>query len=827
MTMGESSWFDDPALLIEEVRKADRGARASTPIIEGYEDFKELGRGGQGIVFAATQRSTNRRVAIKVLVGGEYATAQQRTRFAREVDLASSLRHPGIVRVYDSGISKEGHPYLVMELAEGASLGEFCAGRAARDVIETIARACDAVQYAHERGVIHRDIKPGNIRVEHDGTVRIMDFGLAKLDGGAQNTEITDSGQFMGSLPWASPEQASGRTHDIGTRSDVYSMGVVLYQMLTGRMPYDVSSGFASSLRNIESAEPTPIRHAIGGVHADLEAIVMTALAKDPGGRYRGIGDMARDLRAYLAGEPIQARQESAWRVLSRRARRYRAIVWIGGSALVLVCAAGAFAVRQAHTAAVQRDAANEASARAKATVTFLTDLLRSASPTSGQGGREVRVVDLVDQAARTVDTTYASDPTIRVDLHSLLGQVYIKLDMLPQAREQLGAALDTRLAQPGIAASDMQVMQLRGYLASAVMQEGKLPEAAGEYETLIADYRKAGVSVSEQLAAAMSDLGVIYRMQGKLDEAATMYAQAEKATPPGMDESDLTMSLICNEGSVAESKGDYDAAERLYRKALDLRLKVSGKYNIDTLITQNNLAHLYISRTRPADARPILIEGLEASTKVCGPEHVTTLTFMNNLGKVEYDLKHYDESLAILTKAVEIYERTRGKYSPEGLYPLSNLGPLYADMGRLDDAARVNAEVVERSRKINGDKHLSTFIALNNYAITLVNLGRAEEGEKILADLVRESSPEGGVLPAGHPTAAVFHMSHARALIKLERYREAEAELRPALELFRSRLGDASALTRRAAANLVKVYEATGRADQCDDLRALAGDTK
>lgn len=311
------------AIIGEFVPAASRRARASsarlTIQIPGYEVLEELHRGGQGVVFRAIHLATRRVVALKVTRQGPLSTQSERSRFEREIRLLVQLRHPGIVVIHDSG-SHAGFDYFAMDFIEGLPLDEYVArgDLSTRSVVTLFERVCTAVDAAHTRGVVHRDLKPSNIRVDTDGEPRILDFGLAKMTGDAgESRDMTATGQFIGSLPWASPEQAEGQPDRIDLRSDVYSLGVVLYQLLTGEFPYDVSGNIRSVLQRIlysEPRRPSSVRSrsdssSTKSVDGDLDAVLYKCLEKDREHRYQNAGEMAADLRRYLAGEAVHARR--------------------------------------------------------------------------------------------------------------------------------------------------------------------------------------------------------------------------------------------------------------------------------------------------------------------------------------------------------------------------------------------------------------------------------------------------------------------------------------------------------------------------------------
>ena len=317
----------------------------------GYDLKCEIHRGGQGIVFQAVQKSTRRTVAIKMIREAAFAGPLERSRFEREVQVLAALKHPNIVAIHDSG-SAAGHLYFVMDFIAGQPLDLFVASekRPVAEVLRLFATICDAVNAAHLLGIVHRDIKPGNIRVASNGIPYVVDFGLARhadsssfgAPGEAEPSPapMTVTGQFVGSLPWATPEQADGRSSSVDQRSDVYSLGVVLFQILTGKFPYPVAGKMRRVLDNITQAPPVNPRTLCPEIDDEVATIVLTCLSKDPARRYQTAGDLAADIRGYLSGEPIAAKRDSAWYVLRKSVRRYRGHVAVAAIFVLTVTAA-------------------------------------------------------------------------------------------------------------------------------------------------------------------------------------------------------------------------------------------------------------------------------------------------------------------------------------------------------------------------------------------------------------------------------------------------------------------------------------------------------
>ena len=300
--------------------------------IEGYEILHEVHRGGQGIVYKAVQLATKRVVALKVLLQGPYATPRQRHRFEREIDLVASMQHPNIVTLFDSSTTK-GHHYFAMEYIHGQPLDVYV--RQTRLGVDAklllFRKICSAVNFAHQRGVIHRDLKPGNILIDADGEPHILDFGLAKTAGPdvCDGAPVTVSGEFMGTLAYASPEQTKGDPRLIDVRTDVYSLGVILFEMLTGGYPYEVVGRMAEVLNNIVEAAPQKPSTISRQINDEVETIVLKALAKEKERRYQSAETLAKDVGHYLAGEPLDAKRDSTWYVIRKSLRRHRVAVGV------------------------------------------------------------------------------------------------------------------------------------------------------------------------------------------------------------------------------------------------------------------------------------------------------------------------------------------------------------------------------------------------------------------------------------------------------------------------------------------------------------------
>jgi len=308
------------------------------PLIPGFRLTRRIGEGGMGVVWHAEQAATKREVAVKVLPGGSLGSAKAQQRFEREVALAALLDHPGIAQVFESG-AWSGGLYYAMRYVDGADLDRFVQEHqlAPKTVVELVAKVCDAVQHAHQRGVIHRDLKPSNILVTPDGTPVVVDFGLAKaVSGEGWSPEVSIAGEVAGTVAYMSPEQAAGDAAVIDTRSDVFSLGVILYKLLVGQHPHDLSGSQADVLRRIQTREIRRPSRLVRGISRDLEAILVKALELDPDRRYNTAGELAADLRRLLGTEPVLARRQTLGYIVARKVQKHRRPLGVlGASALV------------------------------------------------------------------------------------------------------------------------------------------------------------------------------------------------------------------------------------------------------------------------------------------------------------------------------------------------------------------------------------------------------------------------------------------------------------------------------------------------------------
>jgi tetratricopeptide (TPR) repeat protein len=561
-------------------------AMAQSPSIPGYELLGEIHRGGQGVVFRARQIATKREVAIKLPLAGSFLTAKAKVRFEREIELVAQMHHPNIVTVHDSGLTPDGRYFIVMELIDGVTLDRFIASgseqstvtgrRRVEFILRLFARIAGAVQHAHARGVIHRDLKPGNVLVDAQGQPHVVDFGLARRGEWSPENSPTLVDEFQGTPAYASPEQVSGDPRAIDVRTDIYSMGVMLYRALTGHWPYAVEGSLSDQIRNIKHALPQAPSRRVRHVDPDVDTVVLTALAKEPQRRYQSAAALEADLTACLTGQPISARRAGVLYVVRKAAARHKAVT-ITAAAAVIALGASIYSWQMRRQAIVE---IAEERARAQTAAASLSQRLLEQIAAAGGGALQQGFARRVlDSAAADLDRGLATDrPLTHASLRAQLGRMYARLDQHSAALHhfQAGlAALDLARADP----DDLRA-QLRIDMVGAQKALGRFSDAADSAKAAIDAADRAGAAGqtravhahAELLAAAMQG-GVPADTEGL--KASMTRARADLdamrlATEPAR------ATLLCELAKAAAGLGDLPAALRDAESAMALAT-VSG----------------------------------------------------------------------------------------------------------------------------------------------------------------------------------------------------------------------------------------------------------
>jgi tetratricopeptide (TPR) repeat protein len=624
---------DTHADLERTTHLASESSRYLPHRIGSYRILSIIGEGAMGVVYEAEQDRPHRRVALKVIRPG-FGDAARLRRFEHESEFLGRLQHAGIAQVYDAGVADTPHgvqPYFAMELVRGRALNHYVAERplSIEERLRLFIQICDAVEHAHQKGVIHRDLKPANILVDAFGQPKVLDFGLARaVNADIRSTLHTGTGEMVGTIAYMSPEQVSGDTDLIDTRSDVYALGVIAYELLADRSPYDLHrKPLAEMARIIREDEPARLSSVARRLPHDVETIVAKALEKDKTRRYGSAADMADDVRRFLRDEPIVARPPSTVYQIGKFAKRHKAVV--GGVAavfvvlLVAVVVSAGLAIRARRAEAMADLRAAEArreAAKAQAVTKFMQDMLSSANPENAQG-RTVTVRDALDEAAKKVDSgTLSAEPDVESAVRAAIGTTYEGLGSFEAAGRQLKMALETRQRT---GADELLIAQSMFDLARTEMLRSNLAPSERLLRDALAIRRRRLGDKHRDVAALLNALGVLYVRQGKLDAAETQLREALATRREVLGPSDPDVaSTLNNLGLTLRNKGDLTSAAPMLREALELRREKLGNDHPDIVTHTVNVALVLADLGDFAASERYAREALAMRRKILGEEH-------------------------------------------------------------------------------------------------------------------------------------------------------------------------------------------------------------
>lgn len=768
-----------------------------------YSILDELGRGGMGVVYRAEQHEpVHRVVALKII--RPLHREQLDARFRTECHTLARLRHPYVAQVYDAGETEEGDPYFVMEYIAGEPITSYCDRErlTVPERLELFALVCEGIQHAHEHGIVHRDIKPSNVLVTRHGdraVPKLIDFGVAKhLD---DDTGLTRAGQLVGSPSHMSPEQLRAGGRDIDTRTDVWALGTVLYELLTGTTAFFSASGSAFDYllkiaeRDLEapSARCISLGHEIDAVarnrasepkalirslRHELDWIVLRALAPSRDERYPSAAALATEVRRFLRQDVIEAHPGGRRYRLRKLVARHRPTVIASlVVASVSIAATIAIVVSLMQARAAQHRAQSEA-AKAQTINHFLEDLLGSADP--AQAGRDVKVLDLIDAKARNLGGELVDQPEVEASLRHTIGRTYAALGVYPEAEAHLARALALRRQALGDEApdtvdSELAFVELRLRQGDLDAAEMRAAEAAEHLST------NWGVDDHRTLRAHFL-LANAWYLRGRYAEAEPLLRttlERQEATLGRLH--DDTLDTVLALAKTLDRHGQASAAESLYRKVHDARVQRFGTDHPDTLESANLLANALYRKGDLAGAEALYRDVLNRRRVLLGAEHHRTLTSMNNLGIATYKQGRYGEAEGLHREALEVQRRVLGTDHPDTLLSLNNLGNALRRQARFGEAETVYREAVSRQRVVLGERHDETARSTLNLINVLASGDRGSEG----LDLARQGTRTRSDVREFWDWVVDLEARHGNVEAALEAARERE---RLAPDHFRSR---------------------------------------
>jgi len=750
-------------------------------MIGDYRILRRLGAGGMGVVYEAEQQQPKRLVALKVIQGGRLVDEYQVKLFAREVQALARLNHPGIAAIYESGRTPDGQHFFAMELVRGESLKEYLERTSAgkpltpsllRERLAIFRKISDAVTYAHQRGVIHRDLKPLNIIVQREVAeadsaaefptpgVKILDFGLARITESdlAAATVGSEIGLIKGTLPYMSPEQVRGNPDEIDVRSDVYSLGVILYEMIAGRRPYDVqSAALPEAARIICESSPKPLSKSWSGtkrLDQDLETIVNKALEKQASRRYQSVSALGEDISRFLAGQPISARPPSTIYQLRKIVARHKLEFGFAASLAVLLVAVAIVLSIQAQRIAGERDRANSEAAASAQVTEFLVNLFRASSPAEARG-RTVTAREILDKGAARVQTELTRDPKLQARLLFTLGDVYRDLGALDRAEQLLEQSVDVRRRTLGPDAPD--TLRAASLLGSVYDFEGKTELAEKTLtRTLGLERRVLGENHPNTLKT-LNNLANVYDSEGRYAIAlSTMQDLFERRRETlGANHPDTLASQY--NLATALYRGDrFVEAERLLSEVAGTSTRVLGRDHPQTLIANDLLGNVYLKLKQLEDARRILSEVYAARVRVLGPDHMDTLATKLGLATVEMEEGRYAAAEPLFRETLAAQKRVEGADHPDTMATRASLATMLTAAGRFDEAERLWQETLAGMQRAFGRDHPNTAYCFVGLAVIEVHRGHRDAALRLLEQAVRVDAAWGPRLAVDPEFAAL-----------------------------------------------------------------------
>lgn len=847
-----------PGLADRASHELGGGAATAGRQVGAWTLVRELGRGGMGRVFLAerTDAQLNQTCALKLL-RWELATQNLVDRFLAERQILARLEHANIARLIDGGVTDDGLPYLAMEYVEGLSIDDYCRSRNAplQERLDLFLRVCDAVHFAHRNLVVHRDLKSSNILVTETGDTKLLDFGIAKiLDD--QPRELTQTTAAPATPHCAAPEQITGET--VTTATDVWAMGILLYEMLADQRPFDGSLPAAELQKRIVESEPALPSSLLKGtrrkhLQGDLDTIVIKALRKAPADRYDSVERMANDIRRHQRGLPIEA-QPATWSYHAGKfLRRHRVGVAVAAAVVVMVSSlVGFYTWRLAQ----ERDQLQLQVEKTEQVTEFLQGIFATSDPRFS-GGEDITARQLLEVGSESIDTELTEQPEVQGELHHVVGNLYDELGFYDKALEHFDKAVEKRRAVLSPNHVDLALsLSRQGNVLAAVNRmeeaEAALREAldiarknpndpavightmgelglhlsySGRYdeaEPLLreaTDYQETIYGrESREYGTTLMNLGLNLKWGGDFDAAEEIYREVlgVRRRVLGTDDPDYASGLD-NLGVLLGQRGDYEESEELFQEALATRRRVLGNEHPDVALSLNNLSSLYRVQNRIDESEPILREVLDLNRRLLGDRHRRVATNLSNLAGILVARGKLDEAIGLFNQAEEIREESLGSEHIEVALVKNSLANAYLQKGELNTADDYSQQSIAIARAAVGPESFQLAQNLRTRGIILLSLERAEEAKPVLDEAVRIQTV---ALREGHWETAMSRAAVGACLAAARKFDEAEPLLTEGYAAVSEARGVDAWLSRFLAQQVVSMYENWGKPNEAAKYR-------
>jgi serine/threonine protein kinase len=797
-------------------------------------------QGGLGRIYVARDAELGRDVALKEIRPDRIAAADLRARFVLEAEITGGLEHPGIVPVYSLGTYDDGRPFYAMRFVAGDSLMEAIEAYHSahprpdptavefRKLLGRFVDVCEAIAFAHSKGVLHRDLKPHNVMLGRYGETLLIDWGLAKAtghrepadtDAAREATLVPPSGGsheptvgVIGSPAFMSPEQAAGVSGVLGPATDVYGLGAILYTLLTGQPPVTGLTGDEVRDRACRG-EITPPRSLNPNLPRSLEAVCLKALALRPEDRYPTARALADDVEHWLADEPVSARRDPLLSRLSRRGRRHRTLV----ASLVMLLATGLIAVsvglvlinRERLLTAQQRDRAIRAEEKAhvslaiaqeeeqkardsesetKAVLEFFQRKVLAAARPKGQQeglGREATIRAAIEAAEPGIEKAFAGQPTVEASIRDALATSFFYLGKPERAVQQFERAWVLLKAARG--PTHPETLQIMVSLAAAYAETGRIGDAITLTEKALEVAEATMEPDSPGRLEPMSNLAVFYRQAGRIGDAISLNEKvlALFRTKLG-NEANETLICMNNLAGVYLKAGRTTEAIALHEEVFKLRKARLGPDHPNTLSSMNNVANAYWAAGRSAEALPLLAEALKLHKVILGPDHPQTLKCLNNLANAYADAGHLSDAVALYEERFQLSTAKLGLDHPDTLESMRNLANAYLSGGRIAEATPLFEQGLKLSKVKLGPDHPDTLLFVGNLARSIGSSGRTTEAIPLFEQAIRGLKAK---LGPDHPVTLAFMNHLALVYLGVQRWIEAETISRKCLDLWQKKL--------------------------------------